>query len=163
MSNGNDIEQQFLQYLDGQQDGCESTEIASVLNVDHNTITGVIKSLASFEMITVQDVDHFRYVLTEEGQQYAKSGSPEAQVFEKVASQDGIDMKELESILGSIGQIGFKQAMQQRWIALDKTDGKQIIRKQVDVIDDIVQKQLLDIEQGKEVDKKQLDILQKKR
>eukprot|EP01025_Chloroclados_australasicus_P025698 TRINITY_DN2563_c0_g1_i14.p1 TRINITY_DN2563_c0_g1~~TRINITY_DN2563_c0_g1_i14.p1 ORF type:complete len:538 (+),score=63.98 TRINITY_DN2563_c0_g1_i14:117-1616(+) len=163
MQNGNNVESQVLRYLDQHGEVSDSWELANNLGIDHLVLVGTIKSLSSFEMILVQDIDHFRYALTEEGQQYARDGSPEAQVYELIQSSGGMDMSELIHALGEIGQIGFKQAMQQKWISLDKNNGKQIIRKQAPTIQDIVQQQLQDIIEGKEVDKKQLEILQKKR
>eukprot|EP01024_Parvocaulis_polyphysoides_P008791 TRINITY_DN12633_c0_g2_i1.p1 TRINITY_DN12633_c0_g2~~TRINITY_DN12633_c0_g2_i1.p1 ORF type:complete len:502 (+),score=95.40 TRINITY_DN12633_c0_g2_i1:127-1632(+) len=161
---GTSVEQQLLLYLDANGEVSDSQELVQSLGVDHNVLTGVIKSLASHEMIIVQDIDHFQYALTEEGSSYVQDGSPEAQVFEAVFNQaDGMDMNDLKQALGEVGQIGFKQAMQQKWISLDKSDGKQIIRKQVDSIDDVVKQQLLDVQAGKEIDKKQAEILQKKR
>lgn len=42
----------------------------------------------------LQDIDHFRYVLTEEGTGYLASGTPEAQVFHAVPA-DGLPLAEL--------------------------------------------------------------------
>mgnify|MGYP001807217653 CR=1 FL=1 len=42
-----------------------------------------------------QDIDHFRYALTEESQTYLTAGSPEAQVFAAVGA-DGISLAELK-------------------------------------------------------------------
>ncbi len=43
----------------------------------------------------MQDIDHFRYVLTEESQGYLTAGSPEAQVFNAVPAE-GITLAELK-------------------------------------------------------------------
>jgi phenylalanyl-tRNA synthetase alpha chain len=46
-------------------------------------------------LYTVQDIDHFRWVLTEEAQGYLQHGSPEAQVFNAVPSE-GLPMAQLK-------------------------------------------------------------------
>jgi hypothetical protein len=44
---------------------------------------------------TVQDIDHFRWVLTEEAQGYLQNGSPEAQVFNAIPAE-GLPMAQLK-------------------------------------------------------------------
>lgn len=43
-----------------------------------------------------QDIDHFRYVLTEEAEGYVTAGSPEAQAFNAVPAQGGITLAALK-------------------------------------------------------------------
>lgn len=99
----------------------DSGEFAASINVEHNALVGVLKSLLAYEMITTevgrhvglfgaaprppsparsrlfhpampQDIDHFRYNLTEEAKGYLGVGSPEAQVFNAVPAEGGIPM-----------------------------------------------------------------------
>ncbi len=43
----------------------------------------------------LQDIDHFRWALTEEAQSYADLGSPEAQVF-NIVPPEGLPMAQLK-------------------------------------------------------------------
>ncbi len=43
----------------------------------------------------LQDIDHFRYALTEEASSYLSAGSPEAQVF-NIVPADGLPLPQLK-------------------------------------------------------------------
>ena len=84
-----------------------------------------------------QDVPHSRYSLTEEARGYMGVGSPEAQVF--AALGDGpITLAQLKARLGPVGDVGFKQAMQQKWVAIDKGGGEPVVVRKVDTVHDRV-------------------------
>ncbi len=52
---------------------------------------------------------------------------------------------------GEAGDVGFKQAMQQKWLALDKSGGEPRVVRKVEVISDRTQLLLQDLADGKEV------------
>ena len=52
---------------------------------------------------------------------------------------------------GEAGDVGFKQAMQQRWLALDKSAGEPRVVRKADSITDRTQQLLQDLADGKEV------------
>jgi hypothetical protein len=52
-------------------------------------------SLTTVMLAAPQDIDHFKYVLTDEAQTYLTAGSPEAQVFHAVPA-DGITLAALK-------------------------------------------------------------------
>ncbi len=52
---------------------------------------------------------------------------------------------------GEAGDVGFKQAMQQRWLALDKGAGEPRVVRKVDSITDKTKQLLQDVADGKEV------------
>lgn len=84
----------------------------------------------------MQDIANSEYVLTPEGLGYLEQdGSPEAQVFRAIPAE-GISMADLKARLGKIGDIGFRQAMQQKWIGIDKSSGQPMLTKKVDDIED---------------------------
>ncbi|MEW5309124.1 MAG: hypothetical protein WDW38_001033 [Sanguina aurantia] len=116
-----DIEVSILHALND-ADISDTGVFAASLGVDHLALVGFMKSLQAAEMITVTDIDHFRYVLTEEAEGYVATGSPEAQAFNAVPADGGITLAALKASLpGELGDLGFKQAMQQKWLALEKT------------------------------------------
>lgn len=157
-----DLEQRLLHSLNAADIG-DSGDYATAHGLDHNALVGTIKSLLAAEMIEAKDIEHFKYVLTDESKAYLESGSPEAQVFHAVPAE-GLSLAELKvKVPGDVGDVGFKQAMQQKWLALDKSGGEPKIVRKVDSIDDRTQQLLRDVEAGKEIPKADADTLQKKR
>lgn len=59
------------------------------------TTPSIGPALSSSAAPSPQEIDHFRYVLTEEAQSYLSTGSPEAQVFNAVPA-GGLPMAELK-------------------------------------------------------------------
>ncbi|GLI62444.1 hypothetical protein VaNZ11_005065 [Volvox africanus] len=160
-----DLETSLLQALHAQEVIADSGDLAKSLGVEHIVLVGTIRSLQASEMITAEDIDHFRYVLTDEAQGYLTAGSPEAQVFNAVPAGEGITLAELKArVSGEAGDVGFKQAMQQRWLALDKSDvGEPRVVRKVDAIVDRTQQLLADVAGGRELPKAEAESLAKKR
>eukprot|EP00887_Chlorella_sp_A99_P007574 scaffold28.g7574.t1 len=114
---------------------------------DHNAVVGVIKSLLAHEMIEAEDVENSRFKLTEEAESYLAAGSPEVQVFTAVGP-DGITLAALKARggragekrqskqLGPAGDVGFKQAMQLKWVAIDKSGGEPRVARKVEAVTD---------------------------
>lgn len=127
----------------------ESGEFAAAQNVPHLQLVGLLKSLQASDMITMEDVDHSRTVLTAEAQGYLGAGSPEAQVFAAVPPE-GISLAEIKKQLGAAGDVGFKQAMQSKWVAIDKSGGEPRVVRKVDSIQDRVLAVLTAVAEGKD-------------
>lgn len=158
-----DIEQVLLQQLADKGSIADTGALAAELNVDHLKVVGVLKSLEMAEMITVQDISHSKYVLTPEAEAYLTAGSPEAQLFAAVPPE-GVTLAAVKASLPpEVSDVGFKQAMQQKWVALDKSGGEPRIVRKVDSITDSTQDLLRDVSEGKELPKAELDNLQKRR
>ncbi|GBG76970.1 hypothetical protein CBR_g23301 [Chara braunii] len=146
----------------GGDDGAvHSEDFAKLLGVEHVAIVGVIKSLQAHELIDVQEQDCKRCTVTEEGESYAADGSPEAQVFRKVPA-DGIAMNELKGLVGKVYDIGFKQAMQSKWISIQKGAVTTVHRK-VETIQDKVQEILVGVKKGLEFSEKEMEPLRKRK
>jgi phenylalanyl-tRNA synthetase alpha chain len=62
-----------------------------------------------------------------------------------------------------VADVGFKQAMQAKWVALDKSGGEPRVVRKVDVITDTTRQQLAAVAAGQELPKAEADALQKKR
>ncbi|GLC42042.1 hypothetical protein PLESTB_001061900 [Pleodorina starrii] len=160
-----DLESSLLQALNAQEVIADSGELAKSLGVEHIVLVGTIRSLQASEMIVAEDIDHFRYVLTEEAQGYLTAGSPEAQVFAAVPAGEGISLSELKAkVPGEAGDVGFKQAMQQRWLALDKSGaGEPRVVRKVESIEDRTQQLLADVAAGKDLAKTDADAAKKRK
>ena len=128
-------------------------ELASELNVDHQKIVGCMMSIQTFpNVIESKSKLSKKWQLSNEGTSVHQNGSYEFNVFNKIP-EAGIEQKELMASLTnqSNAKVGFSKAMQNGWISIDKTDGKQLIKKKTDTIKDQVQ-ELLDMIQNLKVE-----------
>uniref|UniRef100_A0A7S0RKF5 phenylalanine--tRNA ligase n=1 Tax=Pyramimonas obovata TaxID=1411642 RepID=A0A7S0RKF5_9CHLO len=155
------VEKQLLKTLDA--DACidDTRVFAKANNFDHKLIAGIVKSLLSYEMITSEEVTLNGWTLSAEAKSFLTEGSAEARCFNAVPAE-GLALDQLKAQLGKVADVGFKQAMVQKWLALEKGEVPTVVRK-TDAIVDIVQDQLKAIESGAEVDKKVADTLKKRK
>jgi len=161
-----DVEPRLLQALHDGGAIADSGAWAAAVGADHAAVVGTIKSLLGAEMVTAADIDHFRYALTEEAAGYVADGAtPEAAVFAAVAPGEGTPLSALKAAVpGEAGDVGFKQAMQQRWLGMDKAGGGEprVVRK-VAAIDDAVLSQLRAIAAGGQPAKAEAEALKKRK
>eukprot|EP00889_Picochlorum_renovo_P006848 jgi/Picre1/33878/NNA_001357.t1 len=122
------LESLVLRTLQETGDIADSGIFAKEIGVnDHNELVGVLKSLEAHAMIDLEEIPNQSYNLTDEGKKYVDEGAtPEAQVFRLVANGP-VSLADLKKSLGAVGDIGFKQAMQQKWVAIDKSSGQPMI------------------------------------
>ncbi|CAG2105904.1 unnamed protein product [Medioppia subpectinata] len=118
-----------------------SLSLSNELSIDHQKIVGVIKSLQSFgDIIQCSQHESKRFDLTREGQQMVENGSHEAVVW-KAVPEEGIEQTLLMKSFtdANVAKLGFSKAMSQKWIVIDKTSNKPIVKRKVDAIEDEVQ------------------------
>eukprot|EP00735_Rhodelphis_limneticus_P002002 TRINITY_DN12741_c0_g1::TRINITY_DN12741_c0_g1_i1::g.28693::m.28693 TRINITY_DN12741_c0_g1::TRINITY_DN12741_c0_g1_i1::g.28693 ORF type:complete len:523 (+),score=113.08,sp/Q1JPX3/SYFA_DANRE/58.20/0.0,tRNA-synt_2d/PF01409.15/2.8e-91,tRNA-synt_2/PF00152.15/3.5e+02,tRNA-synt_2/PF00152.15/1.4e+03,tRNA-synt_2/PF00152.15/5.7e-05,tRNA-synt_2/PF00152.15/1.5e+02,tRNA-synt_2b/PF00587.20/0.0023,Terpene_synth_C/PF03936.11/0.17 TRINITY_DN12741_c0_g1_i1:62-1570(+) len=158
------IDEIVLTTLDEKQVIDESESFAKERGIDHAVLVERLKSLVAFDKIITTPIPHTVWKATEEGLTYASEGAPEARVFHAIPSE-GIQMNDLNQKLPKeIAKIGFSQAMQQKWIRIDKTAGQLVLRS-VDSIVDVTKDQLLLLIQKGEssLDAKDLDALKRRK
>lgn len=68
----------------------------------------------------------------------AENGSHEALIFNAVPPNDGVEQSEIMKKVPN-AKIGFSKAMSQGFIYIDKTSGKNLVKRKVDNITDTVQ------------------------
>lgn len=106
----------------------------------------------------LQDIQHSRYILTEEARGYLGVGSPEAQVFNAL-ELGPLTMGALKAKLGPAGDVGFKQAMQQKWVAIDKSAAEPVVVRKAESISDRVLEILTTVSsQGTDPDASQAEL-----
>jgi PheRS DNA binding domain 3/PheRS DNA binding domain 1 len=94
----------------------DSWEFAAGLNVDHQVIVGVVKSLLVDQYVADEPLTTTFWTLTDEGQEIADKGSPEFQVYNAVPAE-GIQMTELQAKLpGDVVKIGLGPCMKNKWL-----------------------------------------------
>ena len=116
-------------------------DLANELNVDHQRVVGCMKSIETFpDVILSNPKATKKWQLSEEGKTVSENGSYEFNVFNKIPGQ-GIEQNELMASLSNMSnaKVGFSKAMQNGWLTIDKTDGKQLVKRKVDTVKDQVQ------------------------
>lgn len=136
---------QVLHILDQTQGPVSSLELARKLEVDHQKVTGAIRSIVAQAAATtntflnVESKEFKKFDLTSEGDMIRDQGSHEARIFNVVLQSEGIDQAALMKSLPdmTIAKVGFSKAMSNGWIFMDKETKK--VRPKVASIDDSVQ------------------------
>merc|ERR1719510_410432 len=93
-----------------------------------------------------------------------QNGSHEAKIYNNVP-REGILQPDLMKAMGAIGKIGFSKAMSAGWIVIDKSNGKPLVKREVDCITDTVQNHLKLVKEGKmdQIDNKARDEYKKRK
>lgn len=153
----------LLRYVDTNGSIPDSGAWAESLGLEHSAVTGIIRSLFAHELIKAQEIEHEQWELTEEAKGFAKNGSPEALVFAAVPPE-GTSLEKLKVAVGPLADLGMKQAMPLRWLAVQKSaEGPPLVVRKVETIEDKVKEQLLRIQNGETLGKDELQNLHKKR
>ncbi|CAI7793294.1 unnamed protein product [Closterium sp. NIES-53] len=156
------VEERLLRALNEAGEVKDSGEWAANAGVDHAALVGTIKSLLAYEMIVAEEIEHQSWTLTDEAKGYLDTGSPEAQVFNAVPD-GGIPLDALKKSLGAVADIGMKQAMANKWLAISKGEGGPTVQRKVASIEDKVQRLLTSLSKGETLPTPDLDYLHKKR
>ncbi|EER02201.1 phenylalanyl-tRNA synthetase alpha chain, putative [Perkinsus marinus ATCC 50983] len=130
----------LLTVIDQQEGGINnSIALAQSSGWDHAKLVGVIKSLESIHYVTTTPFEEEEWTTTEEGEQYATLGSPEAQVAAYVKEHGPCVQKDIIVSLGSVAKIGFGAAMKKSWLSMNKaTKEVSLSDKAKDSIEDTV-------------------------
>nr|CAB3244774.1 phenylalanine--tRNA ligase alpha subunit [Phallusia mammillata] len=158
------LQEQVLKHLD-QNDAVDSNDLAKALEVDHQNVVGIIKSLQCFDnLITVEPRSTKKWELSAEGKQVAQNGSYEYNIFSAIPP-DGISQSELMKKVPN-SKIGFSKAMSNKWIKVDKdcVDGPRCLRK-AENVKDLVRVHLNFLAEGQidQIDAKVLSDLKKRK
>ncbi|CAH0473717.1 unnamed protein product [Peronospora belbahrii] len=142
------IESLLLQTIDGQGSVSDTYEFSRLNDVSHELIVGVMKSLLVDAFVIEMEHSTSFYVLKDEAKLFLTNGSPEIQVFNAIPVH-GIDCNTLEAIVSAtIRKVGQGVCMKNKWIRLEKKDGK--LYRNVDQVEDDIVKilQRLEIANG---------------
>mmetsp|Transcript_20937 Transcript_20937/g.52089 ORF Transcript_20937/g.52089 Transcript_20937/m.52089 type:complete len:507 (+) Transcript_20937:69-1589(+) len=140
----------------------QSDAFAATCGVDHKKVIGLMKSLEASELVASTATDQSQLVLTPEALTYLTAGSPEAQAFAAVPAE-GCTLAEFKAAVDvTVGEVGFKQAMQVKWLGMVKGAEPRVERK-VDAIEDTAVALLAAVAAGTEIPAKELENLVKKR
>ncbi len=108
----------------------DSYELAQSNGWDHNALVGELKSLESDEYVILETNETKYYVLTEEGNEYAKAGTPEfiaLDMLVKAQSDGSVGIKPAQYKSNPALDIGFMQCMKNKWSKMDKASGMAVL------------------------------------
>mmetsp|Transcript_21576 Transcript_21576/g.50316 ORF Transcript_21576/g.50316 Transcript_21576/m.50316 type:complete len:497 (-) Transcript_21576:103-1593(-) len=132
----------LLKLIDKEGGIKDTRTLASANGWEHDKLVGVVKSLQAEGLVDTEALKGEGWKLTEEGEQYSKAGSPEAQVFNHIKSTGKGSKDAINEALGKAGQVGVSVAMKNKWL----TAGKDGFTLACDSITDTVQADLLVID-----------------
>lgn len=127
-----DYEQTVLSTLEKDGVIADTWDLAIQLNIDHQVLVGVVKSLLVDQYVAEEPLSTTYWALTPEGEQVAQKGSPEVQVYNAVPAEGGISLAELQTALGEVAKIGMGVCMKNKWL---QKEGDRIKRSAENVDD----------------------------
>lgn len=100
-----------------------SWDFTKKLSADHKEIVGALKSLESKEYLVLQQKAEGRFVLTQEGEQYAKNGTPEFAIYNYLAKcpDQTAERAEVEKAVGEPFKVGLQNGIKRLFNIKDKT------------------------------------------
>lgn len=110
-----DLEHLILQRLAETEVIEDTWEYSNFLNVDHQQLVGVIKSLLVDQYVVDEPLSSTYWALTDEGKDVVMNGSPEIQVLNCIPPE-GISIANLNAKLGETAKIGMGVCMKNKWI-----------------------------------------------
>lgn len=131
------LEADVLQYLDANGSIPNSIKYleGNKVAASHDVLVGVLKSLVVTGHVQMESTDHSQWVLTEDGEKYLETGSPEYQVYRLVLTGPQ-SREQLEAALGKdVANVGWSQCMKKKYASLDKAT-KTLVNAVAGVSDD---------------------------
>lgn len=100
-----------------------SWDIATKLSMDHKEVVGALKSLESKEYLILNQKTEGRFVLNNEGEQYAKNGTPEFAIYNYLAQcpDQSVERADVEKAIGDSFKVGLQNGIKKLFNIKDKT------------------------------------------
>ena len=126
--------------------------------IDHQSLIGTVKSLLVDRYVCDEQFSVTFWALTNEGMDVKSNGSAEVQVFNAIPAE-GIEVAELNKLLGETAKIGVGVCMKNKWI---KKDGSRLV-KVVSTVKDETVDLLEKVSQGQPANEEELKNLKKRK
>lgn len=143
-NNASGVESSILSALSGGPDATipDTFAFSASSNVDHNSVVGSCKSLATDAYVELAELSTQFYVLSNEAEDIVEHGSQEVRVLNALlaAGQDGLGADELESAVvggSAVCKIGVGNCLKNRWARKDKASGRLIASVDVAGADEV--------------------------
>eukprot|EP00299_Pterocystis_sp_00344_P006895 c195_g1_i1.p1 GENE.c195_g1_i1~~c195_g1_i1.p1 ORF type:complete len:508 (+),score=136.16 c195_g1_i1:1-1524(+) len=155
----NDLIALLLKAVNSADKIADSLEFAKQHSIPHVDVVEALKTLVANEYVLLEVIEHASWKLTPEAHAFRTDGTPEARVFANVP-KSGILVDDLNAKLGAeIAKIGMGQGLKAKWLRLDKADGKPILFREAEQIQDELPALFDQLEKGAELDKATIDKL----
>ena len=127
------IENAILQELDKAKVIVDSNAFAAKINVDGQQLYAVMNSLFLDGYIKFEGKDSRLIELTEEGEGYARDGTPEFKFVSAMAVGEKVDLATMQERVGAqTAKIGSGKAKKQGWIKIDGKSYERVAENPVD-------------------------------
>ncbi|KAH7638770.1 phenylalanine-trna ligase alpha subunit b-like protein [Dermatophagoides farinae] len=128
-----------------------SLDFAQENQLDHQKVVGAVKSLQSLgELIKANQVESKRFELSNEGGQIVENGSHEFRVWSTIPMDGSILQSDLMKSIpdSNVARLGFAKAMSNKWITLDKSSGKPMVKRNASNVKDEIRVLLKLVQSG---------------
>jgi len=130
-----DLEQLILNKLQEENEILDTWEYSKVLNIDHQQLIGVVKSLLVDRYVVDEPLSTTYWALTDEGKDVVLNGSPEIQVLRAIPLE-GVTVASINASLGEVAKIGVGVCMKNKWI---QKKGDMLVVLNQSVVDETAQ------------------------
>lgn len=137
-----DVESAILSALSGGADATipDSFAFAASSSIDHNSVVGTCKSLATDAYVALAERSTQFYVLGKEAESIVEDGSQEVRVLNALiaAGPEGLGMPELQAAVGKDAcKIGMGNCLKNKWATKDKASGRLVAAVSEPVADEV--------------------------
>ena len=140
------MEQRILDVIIESENNCKcipsSWELKEKFKIDHEEIIGSLKSLEASEYLNLKPEKVSKYILTAEGENYSKNGTPEFRILKILNSstEKTMERSEVEAIVGTdVFKIGLTNGIK-KYFKLDKTCLVSLVSETVDIESQVLNK-----------------------
>lgn len=144
----------------------DTAELVTDLQITPAKLDAAVKSLLVDEYVVLDVIERRKIELSEEGQGYARDGTPEYQYATALTLNAETNKAEFEKQVGAqIAKIGFQKAMKNKWVKLAGAK-KELIVRIAEELKDEDKEQLSKFQTAPEVDsydKKVIDLFKKRK
>ena len=152
--------------LDQNQTIADTSDIVASLNITPLKLDAAVKSLLVDDYVVLDVIERKLIALTEEGEGYARAGTPEYQYASALQMNTEVLKTDVEAQVGAqLAKIGFAKAMKNKWVKLAGDKKEKVIRI-AEELKDADKDQLNAFVASPEVeghDKKLLDVFKKRK
>ncbi|OTF69936.1 hypothetical protein BLA29_012130, partial [Euroglyphus maynei] len=128
-----------LNLLESPAEKINSLNFSRENQLDHQKVVGAVKSLQALgELIQADQVESKRFELTKHGDIVVENGSYEFRFWSAIPMDGSILQSDLMKSIPDpiVTKVGFPKAMTNKWITLDKSSGKPMIKRNVSNVKD---------------------------
>ena len=115
----------------------DTAELVTLLSITPAKLDAAVKSLLVDEYVVLEVIERRKIELSEEGQGYARDGTPEFQYASALVVGAETPKIEVEAQVGvQIAKIGFAKAMKNKWVKIAGAKKELVVRIEEELKDE---------------------------